>query len=125
MLENRESNGIPDETAVGVGRIPISSIEKSITKRKDSIEWEFDIITDEEANEAKVCANNRFTGYAPENIYSSGYPGAVNESMINQYPNYLSQSYPQPVCFIYLLIKWFFIPKFNFSIFLIILKQKF
>uniref|UniRef100_A0A7S3N9Y9 Uncharacterized protein n=1 Tax=Euplotes harpa TaxID=151035 RepID=A0A7S3N9Y9_9SPIT len=93
------SKSIPDENPRGIGRMP-TVIESATCKRRDSFEDSFDIITDEEAREVREATLNRFTGYAPVNIYQGGYPGAGNEANVRPAPNFnmnFAPQYQQPV----------------------------
>jgi len=91
------SKSVPDENPMGVGLIP-KSIEGATVKRKDSLEGDFDIITEDELEEAKYYAERRFTGYAPDHVYNGAYPSAgyVDEQSQNNYPRLLSPQFNQP-----------------------------
>ena len=92
------SKSVPDENPMGIGRVP-KLIESATSKRRDSIEAEFDIITEEEVEEAKMRGSRRFEGCVPPRLYHGGYPstGNVNYSQVQpNYPRLLQPQFNQP-----------------------------
>ena len=71
------SKSVPDENPLGIGRISNSIVESATSKRKDSLEQEFDIISDEEVEEIKGELERK-SYHAPhaEIYYHNQYPGA-------------------------------------------------
>ena len=90
-VSNPES--IPDENPMGLEDTR-RVVDTATAKRKDSIEDEFDIITDEEIKEV---TNSRRTTYAPQLNYV--YPGTQGVQIRPQtqvYPQTLQPQYNQP-----------------------------
>ena len=92
------SKSVPEENPLGIGRVS-HFVESATAKRKDSIEAEFDIISDEEIEEIKEEIDRNSRRVPPAEIYDSNqYPGAGLHA--NHERNYNSQvmynSYNQP-----------------------------
>ncbi|CAI2376631.1 unnamed protein product [Moneuplotes crassus] len=96
------SKSVPDENPLGIGKVQKGIIPSATCKRKDSIEEEFDIISDNEIEEMKEEFDRRSSHAAPAEIYySNSYPGA-EEADYNRYsdqqPQYLlNNGYPAGV----------------------------